>query len=92
MLQGEDSDPSVIDHLRTCLKEARFFVGTTTNYRKDGSPYMVRWNISPVHDDEGVLTHFVSVQQDISDIGHALETLFKLLQGRAKRKRAAKTP
>lgn len=28
---------------------------------------MVRWNISPVHDDEGLLTHFVSVQQDISD-------------------------
>jgi diguanylate cyclase (GGDEF)-like protein/PAS domain S-box-containing protein len=71
MLQGEDTDPAVIDHLRTCLKETRFFVGTTTNYRKDGSAYLVRWNISPVHDDEGILTHFVSVQQDISDIVRA---------------------
>lgn len=71
MLQGPDTDPGVIDHLRTCLTEARYFVGTTTNYRKDGSAYVVRWNISPVHDDKGILTHFVSVQQDISDIVRA---------------------
>lgn len=71
MLQGPDTDPAVIDHLRSCLKEARYFVGTTTNYRKDGSSYVVRWNISPIRDDAGVLTHFVSVQQDISDLVRA---------------------
>ncbi|AOZ04285.1 sensor domain-containing diguanylate cyclase (plasmid) [Cupriavidus sp. USMAHM13] len=67
VLQGPDTDPAVIDDLRTCLKEARFFEGTATNYRKDGSSYIVRWNISPVRDDSGVLTNFVSVQEDISD-------------------------
>lgn len=67
MLQGPETDPAVIDELRACLREARFFEGTTTNYRKDGTPYTVRWNISPVHDDEGRLTHFVSVQRDISE-------------------------
>ncbi len=67
MLQWPDTDPAVIDHLRACLREARFFEGTTTNYRKDGSSYIVRWNISPVRDDDGVLTHFISVQQDISE-------------------------
>jgi len=67
MLQGPDTDPAVIDHLRACLREARFFEGTTTNYRKDGSSYIVRWNISPVRDEDGVLTHFISVQQDISE-------------------------
>lgn len=66
MLQGPDTDPAVIDHLRACLREERFFEGTTTNYRKDGTPYIVRWNISPVRDDAGVLTNFVSVQQDIT--------------------------
>ncbi|CAN0620001.1 Sensor domain-containing diguanylate cyclase [Burkholderia multivorans] len=67
ILQGPGTDPAVIDDLRTCLKEARFFEGTATNYRKDGSSYIVRWNISPVRDDSGVLTNFVSVQEDISD-------------------------
>ena len=67
MLQGPDTDPVVIERLRECLLEERYFEGRTTNYRKDGTPYTVRWNISPVRDDEGVLTHFISVQQDISD-------------------------
>jgi diguanylate cyclase (GGDEF)-like protein/PAS domain S-box-containing protein len=66
-LQGPDTDPTVIDRLRVCLREARFFEGSTTNYRKDGSSYIVRWNISPVRDENGVLTHFISIQQDISD-------------------------
>lgn len=66
MLQGPDTDQAVIEHLRACLREERFFEGGTTNYRKDGTPYIVRWNISPVRDRNGVLTHFVSVQQDVT--------------------------
>lgn len=68
MLQGPDTDPAVIERLRDCLQEARYFEGTTVNYRKDGSDYVVRWNISPVRNDLGELTHFVSVQQDLSDL------------------------
>lgn len=67
LLQGPETDPAVIERLRDCLRNERYFEGSTTNYRKDGTPYVVRWNISPVHDETGVLTHFVSVQQDISD-------------------------
>lgn len=71
MLQGPDTDRTVIDRLRSCLKEAKYFEGTTFNYRKDGSSYVVHWNISPVRDEAGRLTHFVSVQQDISEIVRA---------------------
>lgn len=71
MLQGPDTDPAVIDRLRASLKEARYFEGTTFNYRKDGSSYVVHWNISPVRDETGKLTHFVSVQQDISALVQA---------------------
>ena len=66
MLQGPDTDEGVIGHLRDCLETGRHFDGSTINYRKDGSPYVVRWNISPVRDDDGVITHFVSVQQDLT--------------------------
>jgi len=70
LLQGPDTDPQVIAHLRTCLADQRYFEGTTFNYRKDGTPYFVRWNISPVKNADGVLTNYVSVQQDLSEQFH----------------------
>lgn len=80
MLQGPDTDPEVIDRLRACLTDARFFEGMTTNYRKDGRSYIVRWNISPVRDDDGVLTHFVSVQQDLTEYVRVQESIRNLAQ------------
>jgi diguanylate cyclase (GGDEF)-like protein/PAS domain S-box-containing protein len=74
ILQGADTDPALIDELRVCLKEARLFEGAATNYRKDGSSYTVRWSISPVRDDSGLVTNFVSVQQDISEYEQAEQT------------------
>lgn len=67
MLQGPATDRRVIDDLRDCLHAGRFFEGETVNYRKDGTPYHVRWNISPVRDRNGRITHFVSVQQDTTE-------------------------
>ena len=78
LLQGPDTDPAVIQHLRDCLRTGLHFDGSTVNYRKDGSPYVVRWNISPVRDDSGVITHFVSVQQDLTAFYEA-ERKVKLL-------------
>lgn len=66
ILQGPATDRAVLDELHSCLLEGRFFQGATVNYRKDGTPYHVEWNISPVSDDRGVITHFVSVQQNIT--------------------------
>lgn len=67
MLQGPETDPEVIEELRNCLRQERYFEGMTVNYRKDRSSYTVRWNISPVRDERGVVTHFVSVQRDMSE-------------------------
>lgn len=67
ILQGPQTDATVIERLRGCLKEHRYFEGTTVNYRKDGACYVVRWNISPVRDESGTVTHFVSVQQDLTE-------------------------
>lgn len=66
ILQGQDTDAGVIDRLRECLREGRFFEGSTINYRKDGTAYVVQWNISPIRDADDNITHFVSVQQNIS--------------------------
>lgn len=66
ILQGPETDQEVIARLRTCLRENRYFQGNAINYRKDGTPYHVEWNISPVRGADGVVTHYVSVQQNIT--------------------------
>lgn len=68
MLQGPATNPDVIERLRVCLREGTYFHGSTINYRKDGRPYTVEWNISPVRNAAGEVTHFISVQQDISSL------------------------
>ena len=71
MLQGPHTCPMVIAELRSCVAEGRFFKGSTFNYRKDGTPYLLEWNISPVRDADGRITHFVSVQHDLSALAMA---------------------
>ena len=66
ILQGPQTCPEVLADLRECLAAGRFFQGSTVNYRKDGAPYAVEWNISPIRDDSGQITHFLSIQQDIT--------------------------
>jgi PAS domain S-box-containing protein len=36
------------------------------NYRKDGGMYWVEISISPVHDAQGDVTHFVAIQQPLN--------------------------
>ena len=67
ILQGEKTDRAVIDKLKKSLQERTFFQGSTSNYKKDGSEYSVEWNISPIFNEEGVVTHFVSFQMDITN-------------------------
>lgn len=74
LLQGPATNPDVIARLRECLREGSYFQGSTINYRKDGRPYTVEWNISPVRDTAGQITHFISVQQDISNLMAAQKT------------------
>ena len=66
ILQGPLTDPAVIKDLKQCLRKGQFFHGCTINYKKDGTAYHVEWNISPVRDGHGQITHFISVQQNLT--------------------------
>lgn len=67
VLQGPDTDREVIDELVEKLSRGEHFEGETFNYRKDGSTYRVRWSIDPIRNEEGEITHFVSVQRDVTE-------------------------
>ncbi len=68
ILQGEETSEHVTDKLTESLSESGHFIGETTNYRKNGDPYKVRWSIDAIEpDEESGVTHWVSVQRDMSD-------------------------
>lgn len=67
ILQGEKTDRTVLDQLRTSLKAGQAYSATTINYKKGGTPYRVRWRISPVRDKNGDITHWISVQRDVTE-------------------------
>jgi len=66
-LQGPDSDREVLDELGRCLERKQHFVGSLTNYRKDGSSFRVELRISPVYDAAKNVTHWISVQHDSTE-------------------------
>ncbi|MDR5900453.1 diguanylate cyclase [Halomonas vilamensis] len=66
LLQGPKTDRAMLDRLRKALHAGDPFDAITVNYRKDGSPYDVEWNLSPVRNKTGTITHFVSTQRDIT--------------------------
>lgn len=66
-LQGPKTDSEVIDELINKLSKGEHFEGETFNYKKDGSLYRVRWSIDPIRNEKGEITHFVSVQSDITE-------------------------
>ncbi|HMB98069.1 MAG TPA: PAS domain S-box protein [Balneolaceae bacterium] len=67
ILQGEKTDRAVLDKLKERLKEGKPFFGHTVNYRKDGSEFINQWDIHPLTNDKGEITHWVSYQHDITE-------------------------
>ena len=75
-LQGEDRDQPSLGELRAAIREGRGCRVVLRNYRKDGSLFWNELYVSPVHDEEGRLTNFVGVQNDVTErkrIEEALE-------------------
>jgi PAS domain S-box-containing protein len=67
MLQGPKTDRAVLDKLRKRLEDGQAFFGHTVNYRKDGSEFINQWDIHPLTNNDGEITHWVSYQHDITD-------------------------
>jgi len=67
MLHGPKTDRAVLDKLRKRLEEGQAFFGHTVNYRKDGSEFINQWDIHPLTNNDGEITHWVSYQHDITE-------------------------
>ena len=50
-------------------------VREVTRYRKDGTSYLVLWQLAPIRDAGGQITHYVSMERDITDLRRMEEQL-----------------
>jgi len=66
MLQGVETDADVVHTVGDAVRAGKGCTVELLNYRKDGTPFWNELTISPVWDDDGVLTHFVGVQADVT--------------------------
>lgn len=72
-LQGPETSADARAELRRALEEWRPVRVELLNHRKDGSPFWVEIDITPVSDETGWFTHWVSVQRDVTERRRAQE-------------------
>jgi len=68
ILQGPETDRKTVMEIRQALEKGTRFRGQILNYKKDGTPFWNLLSISPLRDGRGGITHFVGVQNDVTDI------------------------
>jgi PAS domain S-box-containing protein len=67
LLQGPATERAVLDRLRERLTAGEPFIGSTINYRKDGTPFEIEWSVTPVRDAAGAVDRFVAIQRDVTE-------------------------
>src|ERR671913_1606042 len=87
-LQGEDRNQSALEELRAAVYGGRHCTVVLRNYRKDGTLFWNELSIYPVRDEEGRMTNFVGVQNDVTERIRAEEILSEIR--RAERRRIAR--
>lgn len=66
-LQGEATDPVLLQRLRDEISRGQYFEGAAVNYRKDGTKFYMKWSISPVYGDNGNIEYYIAHQNDVTD-------------------------
>jgi diguanylate cyclase (GGDEF)-like protein/PAS domain S-box-containing protein len=66
-LQGPLTDKSVLKKLRTALQKWQVCKVEVLNYKKDGSTFWNEFEVTPVENEDGMYTHWIAVQRDITE-------------------------
>jgi diguanylate cyclase (GGDEF)-like protein/PAS domain S-box-containing protein len=66
ILQGPGSCRTALEAIRTALGEGRTAQERILNYTKGGAPYWLDIRIEPLRDASGTITHFISIQRDVT--------------------------
>lgn len=66
-LQGEENDQPQLEIIRHAVSAGKDCKVILRNYRKDGSLFYNELILSPVFSKDGTMTHFIGVQNDVTE-------------------------
>jgi PAS domain S-box-containing protein len=75
LLKSGKQDDSFYKELWETILAGKIWHNTIINQRKDGALYHDDMTIAPIRDPNGTITHFVAVEQDITELQRALAQL-----------------
>jgi PAS domain S-box-containing protein len=67
ILQGEGTDDRPVESMRTAVAEGKPTSVVLRNYRKDGTEFWNEVELTPVHDEDGAVTHVLGFQRDVTE-------------------------
>jgi PAS domain S-box-containing protein len=67
ILQGPETDRSLLHRLCRDCATGEVFHGETINYCKDHSEIHLEWTVRPVRNETGEVTHFAAAQRDVTE-------------------------
>lgn len=66
-LQGPETDDETLAEVRSAIRDAEPITRELLNYRADGTTFWNQLTVAPVENLAGELTHFVGIQQDVTE-------------------------
>lgn len=66
-LQGPETDPKAVEHIRNAIEQGNDMSVCLLNYRCDGTTFWNQFFIAALRDASGTVTNFVGVQCKVSD-------------------------
>ncbi len=66
LLYGDDVDYLIVEKIKNTMRDGKSFHGEMLNFRKNGKKFWSSLRIAPVRDVNGVITHYVGTQTDIT--------------------------
>jgi len=78
LLQGEESDPGIVNIMSNAIRKTQPFDVELINYSKFGNKYFVRIQAEPMYDYEKQFIGFFSIQTDVTHQKDQFEEIHKL--------------
>lgn len=66
ILQGPKSDKAALKRFSEAIRKWQPCEITTINYKKNGKEYWVNFSVSPVANEKGCYTHWISIERDVT--------------------------
>lgn len=67
ILKSNQNDAHIYENMWSNILKGNIWSGELLNKKKDGTLYWEKLTISPIYNDQGKITHFMGIKEDIDD-------------------------